>query len=84
MPRFDLTHPPPSRPAVVDESVKDMELIPLVLTATPDKLKSIEDGFGLAGPILHRWLSVCKAKNPSLMRIEGINAMATETKVERD
>lgn len=84
MPRFDLSHPPPSRPPVVDESVKDMELIPLVLTATSDQLKSIEDGFGPAGPILHRWLSVCKAKKPSLMSIDSINAMATETKAERD
>lgn len=68
MPLFEFMHPPPSRPAVVDESIKDMELISHILRANPDNMKPLEDSFGPVGPIITRWLSVCEAKNPFLMR----------------
>lgn len=64
MPLLDITNPPPSRPAVEEESVKDMELVCFIMKSDPDKMKSVEEGFGVAGPILARWLSVC-SQNPT-------------------
>ena len=68
MPLLKLTHPPPSRPAVVDSSIKDMELICQILLGNPDKMKSVEDSLGPFGPIIARWLDVCEAGNPFLSR----------------
>ena len=70
MPRLELVHPPPSRPAVVEESVKDMELIvsfPLV-GLDQDRINSLEDklNFGQVGvgKLFIRWIMVSQVRSP--------------------
>lgn len=64
MPPFELTHPPPSRPVVVDESVKDMELVCDVLKTDQVNTDGIKDKFGAAGPVPERWIALCTRNTP--------------------
>jgi hypothetical protein len=74
MPLFELTHPPPSRPAVDDEIVKDLELIVYILTVDPEGRLSPEDSLGPLSPIVSRWIAVCETKLllHEVQRIDGI------------
>ncbi|CAK7207040.1 Non-essential glycogen phosphorylase [Sporothrix eucalyptigena] len=57
MPRYDFTHPPTSRPAVVDESIKDIVVAVQVLWASPERMKAMEENLGPVGPILARYIT---------------------------
>lgn len=59
MPLFELTHPPPSRPAVESERVKDLELVVFIFTIDPKGEKPPGDLYGPdIGPIISRWIAV--------------------------
>lgn len=73
MPLLDLTHLPPDRPAVVDESVKDTKLVCFAMKIDSDRIKSVNDNFGSAGPILSRWLWACSIINP----MQGVYKLLT-------